>query len=196
MIPMEAPKEKKIRWNRATVVAAAGDLADAEGLAAVTLTRLAQGLGIRPPSLFNHVESLADLVRYLALGALAELVDRLEGAVTAQETASGALEALMQAYRGYVRQHPGRYAATLALPVAQVQNDPEWRALDDRILAVGRGLAARFGLEGPAAIHALRGWRALAHGFSDLERQGGFGIPLDCDESFRLAVHALTPRGS
>jgi len=193
---MEAPKEKKIRWNRATVVAAAGDLADAEGLAAVTLTRLAEVLGIRPPSLFNHVESLADLVRLLALGALADLVDRLEGAVAAQETAPAALEALMQTYRTYVRQHPGRYAATLALPVAQVQNDPEWKALDERILEVGRGLAARFGLEGPAGIHALRGWRALAHGFSDLERQGGFGIPLDADESFRLAVQALTPRSS
>lgn len=193
---MDSPKIKKTRWNQATVVAAAGDLADAEGLAAVTLTRLAEVLGIRPPSLFNHVASLADLVRLLALGALADLVGRLETAVASAPTAPEALEGLMGAYRGYVRQHPGRYAATLALPVAQLQGDAEWRALDERILVVGRGLAARFGLEGPAAIHALRGWRALAHGFSDLERQGGFGIPLDCDESFRIAVHALTPRGS
>lgn len=194
MTIMEAPKEKKTRWNRTTVVAAAGDLADTEGLGAVTLTRLAEVLGIRPPSLFNHVESLADLVRRLALGTLSDLVESLERAVAAHDEPSQALGAFMEAYRSFVRRHPGRYAATLAYPVAHWQSDPEWKTLDQRILDVGGNLAARFGLEGPAAIHALRGWRALAHGFSDLERQGGFGIPLDGDESFRLAVQALTPR--
>lgn len=188
------PMEKKPRWNRASVVAVAGDLADAHGLGALTLARLADELGIRPPSLFNHVDNLGDLIRQVALGALADLATDLEAAVASHEEPPRALAALMEAYRSYVHRHPGRYAATLAVPVAHGQNDPAWKALDERILGTGRSLAARWGLEGAAAVHALRSWRALAHGFSDLERQGGFGLPLDQDESFLWAVQALTPR--
>ena len=32
----------------------------------------------------------------------------------------------------------------------------------------------------------------IAHGFATLERAGGFGMPLDCDESFLRLIHAYT----
>jgi hypothetical protein len=38
---------------------------------------------------------------------------------------------------------------------------------------------------GDDAVHAVRGLRALVHGFVTLETAGGFGFPLDRDESFR-----------
>ena len=188
------PMEKKPRWNKVMVVEAACRLADSEGLAAVTLTRLAETLGIRPPSLFNHVESLADLVHEMALSALGNLVAEWEQALAGPGTAAEALVRLMLAYRGYVKAHPGQYAATLALPAALAQKDERWAQVGERIVSSGLALAARFGLEGAAGIHALRGWRALAHGFSHLERQGGFGIDLDVEESYLRAVAALTPQ--
>ena len=43
------------------VVAAAAALADEDGLAELTLARLAAALGIRTPSLYAHVDSLGDL---------------------------------------------------------------------------------------------------------------------------------------
>jgi hypothetical protein len=43
-------------------------------------------------------------------------------------------------------------------------------------------------LEEDEAIHALRGLRSLVHGFATLEISGGFGIPLDLDESFSRLV--------
>ena len=43
--------------DRARVVAAAGDLADAEGLAAVSVARVAGELGIRGPSLYKYFPS-------------------------------------------------------------------------------------------------------------------------------------------
>ena len=51
--------------DRARVVAAAGDIADAEGLEAVTLARVAQQLGVRSPSLYNHVAGRDGLLRAL-----------------------------------------------------------------------------------------------------------------------------------
>ena len=37
-------------------------------------------------------------------------------------------------------------------------------------------------------LHAVRGLRSVVHGFASLEVAGGFGLPLDLDESFRRLV--------
>ena len=183
---------KKIRWNKASVITLAGDLADAEGLDAVTLTRLAEAMGVKPPSLFNHIDSRNDLVRELALAATLQLAALVES--SAPSTPVEALERMMAAYRAFVSGHPGRYEASLVVSRQQASTDGELHSAEERVVAVGLKVAAGFGLAGPQAIHALRGWRAMAHGFCDLERRGGFGIPLDCDESYHRAVQALTPR--
>jgi hypothetical protein len=49
-----------------------------------------------------------------------------------------------------------------------------------------------FALQGEDALHATRGLRSLVHGFATLEAAGGFGLPLDCDESFRRLVEMFT----
>jgi len=41
------------------------------------------------------------------------------------------------------------------------------------------------------AAHALRAFRSEVRGFATLEVAGGFGLPEDCDESFRRLVDAL-----
>ena len=60
------------------VVAAAARLADAGGLGALTLARLAADLGVRPPSLYAHVLSLEDLRRRLAVRGARELAVELQ----------------------------------------------------------------------------------------------------------------------
>ncbi|MGB8644293.1 MAG: TetR-like C-terminal domain-containing protein [Anaerolineae bacterium] len=40
-------------------------------------------------------------------------------------------------------------------------------------------------------MHAVRALRSVVHGFATLEVAGGFGLPLDCDESFRRLVQML-----
>lgn len=47
-----------------------------------------------------------------------------------------------------------------------------------------------YGLDEAAAIHAVRGLRSIVHGFATLELAGGFGLPLDCDESFLRLLRA------
>ena len=63
-------RRERRKARRATVVAAAAEIADAEGLEAATLSRVAAELGIRPPSLYNHVESHAALMRRLRAAVL------------------------------------------------------------------------------------------------------------------------------
>jgi AcrR family transcriptional regulator len=63
------------------VVAAAAAIADAEGLDAVKLARVAAALGVKSPSLYDHVDGRDGLVRGIALLGLAELAADIHAAV-------------------------------------------------------------------------------------------------------------------
>jgi hypothetical protein len=45
-----------------------------------------------------------------------------------------------------------------------------------------------YGLEDDAAVHTVRGLRSILHGFASIEQAGGFGLPLDLDQSFRQLI--------
>ncbi|HET7051880.1 MAG TPA: TetR-like C-terminal domain-containing protein [Solirubrobacteraceae bacterium] len=169
------------------VVAAAAQLADADGLEAVTLARLAAILGVRSPSLYAHVDGLADLRRRLAARGARELAATLQRAV-AGRSRSDALFAMADAYRAYARAHPGTYAALQRAP-ARGDAEGAGAAADvvDVVLAVLRG----YGLAGEDAIHATRIIRAALHGFVTLETEGGFGLPLALDDSYVRLVDLL-----
>ena len=170
------------------VVDAAAALADAEGLEAVTLARVAGALGVRPPSLYHHVAGRDDLLRRIALRAARELAATLRGAAVGR-AGPDALAAAAQAYRDYAAVHPGRYEATLR---ASAGGDPELAAAAQDVLAVLLAVLRHWDLEGDDALHAVRGFRSAVHGFVALEAGGGFGLPLDLDTSFERLVATLT----
>jgi AcrR family transcriptional regulator len=166
------------------VVDAAAAIADSEGLEAVTLARVAKTLGVRPPSLYAHVASLGDLRDRLALRGIEQLDAEL-AAAAAGRAATDALRAVAAAYRGYARAHPGCYAAMQ--PAGPATRTEAGERLVAIVLAVLRG----YGLEGDDAVHATRAIRAALHGFTSLEAEGGFGLPIAVDESFDRLVALL-----
>jgi hypothetical protein len=95
-----------------------------------------------------------------------------------------AVRAIMQAMRTYIKEYPGLYLSTIRAAGTQPEADPELEQEEERSVRVGMAVMASFGLEEEEVIHALRGLRSLVHGFVTLEISGGFGIPLDLDESF------------
>jgi AcrR family transcriptional regulator len=169
------------------VVDAAAGIADAEGLEAVTLARVAGELGVRAPSLYNHVDGRDDVLRAIAVRGVRELTSALRQAAVGRSSAD-ALTAAARAYRAYARAHPGRYAATVAAPT---RGDEEHRAAAseavDVMLAVMRG----WDLEGDDAIHAVRAFRSAVHGFVAIEAADGFGMAVDVDASFDRLVATL-----
>jgi AcrR family transcriptional regulator len=169
------------------VVAAAAALADAEGLEAVTLARLASQLGVRPPSLYVHVDGLPGLRRRLAARGARELAALLQLAA-AGRSGKDALEAVADAYRRYAREHPGTYAATQR--TANL-DDPDASAAAGELLATVLAVLRGYGLGDDRAVHATRVVRSALHGFVTLETDDGFGLPLDLDASFDLLVAML-----
>ena len=177
---------RSVGIDRAGVVSAAAELADARGLEALTLAAVAEQLRVRLPSLYNHVDGLGGLRRELAHLGARELAERLRSAAVGVAGES-ALLALANAYRAYILEHPGRYAATVRSPD---EDDHELQRLARSLIDTFRAVLASYGFEGDDAIHAIRGLRSVVHGFAALELAGGFGLRLDRDESFGRLLRA------
>lgn len=175
----------------ASVVAAAAALADEVGLANVTMGLLAERLGVRAPSLYKHVDGQADLNRQVAVLALSELGDALRESLSGR-TGRDALAAAAATVRGFVVEHPGRYAATVRID-ASGPEDPVAVA-GARVLSSLSAVPDGYGIPSEATVHALRILRSLLHGFAVLEVSGGFQLETDVDESFAWLI-AFADRG-
>lgn len=165
----------------AVVVAAAMALADEVGFHNVTMGLLAGRLGVRTPSLYKHVESLADLQHRIAGLAGTELSVAVGEAVQGL-AGRDALSALAHAMRDYVMAHPGAYTATVGAE-ARGEDDPfdlAGRRVIGSMTAVLRG----YGIPDGEMDHALRALRSILHGFAVLQASNGFQWAVDPDVSF------------
>ena len=183
------------------VVAGAADLVDKVSWDGLTMAAVAAYFDVAVPSLYKHVGGFEDLRRRLAVRAVEELGDELTAAVevdpadgpspghgAAPADHRAAMRAMADAYRGYARAHPGRYAATVRAPRP---DDADHLAASDRVVRTVLDVLAGYGLVGDDAIDAARMLRSSLHGFSVLEAAGGFGLPRDVDRSFERLVLGL-----
>ncbi len=151
------------------VTAVGAELADEIGFDHVTVAEVARRLGVRTASLYSHVASTGDLSQRISLLALEELADRATDA-TAGKSRARAIAALADAYRGYAREHPGRFAATLVTldaATAARSAGPRHARLMDAILD-------GYDLEPSVRVHATRLIGSTVRGFITLEQGGGF----------------------
>ncbi|MGI5121972.1 TetR/AcrR family transcriptional regulator [Marinactinospora thermotolerans] len=177
--------------DRAAVVAAGAALADEVGLAKLTMGALAERVGVRTPSLYKHVDGQEDLNRRIAALALSEAADAVGGAIQGR-AGRDALAAAARAFRAFVVEHPGRYAATIGVEPAG-PDDPlavASRRLLEAFTAVLRG----YEIGESDMDHALRMLRSLCHGFAMLQATDGFRWSTDIDESFEWLI-AFADRG-
>jgi AcrR family transcriptional regulator len=179
--------------SRAVIAAGAAELADERGWDELTLAAVAVRFGVRQPSLYKHVAGLAELRRDVSVLAGRELIEELSAAAVGK-SGPDAMQALADAYRIFAKKHPGRYAASV---IAPTRGDVEYEQVGAGLLRIISAVLDGYGLVGDDAIHAIRGLRALIHGFVSLEAAGGFAMPQDLDESYRRLVegfsHSLRP---
>ena len=165
----------------ASVTEAGAELADEVGLDGLSMGTLAARLGVKTPSLYKHVDGLADLTHRIAVLAAGEVADAIRDA-TQGRAGSDALVAAAVAMRTFVKEHPGRYAAgNAARPTGP---DDPMIAGADRMLDSLRAVLRGYQLPPEREIHALRTLRSMLHGFATLEASGAFMIDADIDESF------------
>jgi AcrR family transcriptional regulator len=171
--------------DAAAVTEAGAAVADDTGLERLSMGVVAERLGVKTPSLYKHVDGLAALTHRIAILGATEVGDALRDAM---QGVSGrdALAAAAQAIRTYVKQHPGRYAATTgARPTGP--DDPLVPALE-RTLSSLTVVLHGYRLDPAQEIHALRMLRSVLHGYASLEAAGAFQIETDVDDSFSWVI--------
>jgi len=172
----------------ASVTEAGAALADEVGFDQLSMGLLAERLGVKTPSLYKHVDNLADLNHRIAILAMIELGDALRDA-TQGRAGGDALAAAAQAMRAYVKEHPGRYAAGNGVQPTG-PDDPLIPAAN-RLLGSLSAVLRGYQLEPSDEIHALRMLRSILHGFATIEATGGFQFDTDIDESFTWMVDLI-----
>ena len=173
--------------DQAQVIECASALADSEGFDAVTLTRVANELGVRQPALYRHVDGYDDLVKLLALRGRAKLASSLTEAAIGV-SGEDAVVAIGRAWRELVRTHPGLYAATDRYPCA---GDVELEEAVERIVAVIARALGSFSIDEDERVHVARGLRSSFHGFSHLESGDGHPHEHDLDDTFDHLLELL-----
>jgi AcrR family transcriptional regulator len=171
--------------DRATVIAAAAEVADERGFRQLTMGLVADRLGVRTPSLYRHVDGLAELHRGLAALALTELGDALRNA-TQGYAGRDALAAAARTMRSYLTGHPGRYAATVG-----ATSDPEFDAAGARVIESLAAVLRGYRIDPAEQTHALRTLRSTLHGFATLHAAQGFQWDADTDQSFEWLIDFL-----
>jgi AcrR family transcriptional regulator len=157
------------KLSRDIIVNAALAFLDREGWDSLTINALANHLGTKGPSLYNHVQSLDDLRRTVRMRVIGDFIEMLN-TVGQGRTRDDAVLVMASAYRSYAHHHPGRYSAFTRMPFGG--DDPEYSAATKAAAGPVIAVLASYGLEGEDAFYAaLEFWSAL-HGFVILEMTG------------------------
>lgn len=178
----------RVGLTAALVTEAGADLVDEIGFDGLSMSLLADRLGVRTPSLYKHVTSQGDLAHRIGVLAMVEFGDALGQAIEGR-AGTDALTAGARAMRLYVLQHPGRYAAgNLARPTGP---DDPLRPATSRVMATWAAMLRSYRLEPAHEIHAMRMLRSVLHGFATLESTNGFQVEAPVDASFTWTVTFL-----
>ena len=184
-----APRTASQALTPDVVVATALDLADREGLGAVTLASVARRLGCHVTSLYTHIDSIDDLHTRMLLTAQSALAQQLWEAALGRSGAD-ALRALAAVYRGFGSAHPEQIRLLFA---GATTTDPRVadgaRYMSEPIRATLHG----FGLDDEQVRHAHRAFSAAIRGFAVAEAQGAYRTDADVtfDQIVDLFIQAL-----
>ncbi len=177
--------------ERDDLVEAAAELADREGWMHLTLSDAARAVDRHVTSLYGHVDGLAGLRRQVVLLGLRELGDDLWGAALGRTGPEG-LGVVMDVYRSYLSEHPGRSEAILHAD----RGDVDVQTLGTRLVEPIYATLRSFGLPEDAVATAQQLLSAAIRGFGAAEASGAYGSRAEADAAFaqleRLFLDALS----
>jgi AcrR family transcriptional regulator len=152
------------------IVAAARELAEAEGWHAVTTRRLAEKVEYSQPVLYSHFASMGEIMAAVAVEGFADLADELRAA-RAEVAEEAALSAVSGAYTSFAERHPalydGMFSQTVDLPFATPEAPPALHAGFDELAEAVRPHVGAADL----GLMTETFWAAL-HGLVTLTRSG------------------------
>jgi AcrR family transcriptional regulator len=162
-------------------------IADRNGLKNLALKDIALELGIKTPSLYNHIKGLEDVYNQMALYGLKMLKEAIINSV-AGIAGRDALYAAARAYRGFASTYPSLYESTQWV---KAWNEDETKREADDIVEILSKILLPFHLSHHESIHVIRTLRSYLHGFSSLEINSSFGLDIDISTSFETGLQLI-----
>lgn len=171
--------------NKQSIIREAIRLIEEEGCPALTMRELAKRLNVQAASLYNHVESMDEILAEVGTYAIASLNNHQFSAI-AGLSQDAAVFALADAYRQFAKEHPALYQVIMSLHrtnKAIIENTAH------PITAPFMQVLAGYPLDREQAMHWQRILRSILHGFLSQEEAGYFcHFPIDQSRSFELAI--------
>ena len=156
--------------TREVIVSEAVACMEHTGQPTVSLHELARRLGVKPPSLYNHIQNTRQLQREVFRYAIDKFVSHQEEAVAGKER-DQAVRAFAQAYHAFAVENKGLYRLIMSIPS---QEDDQAKELALPLLKTAVEVLSGYGLPQKRVAHWQRVFRAILHGFIAQEDLGYF----------------------
>ncbi|MGW4053537.1 TetR/AcrR family transcriptional regulator [Streptomyces sp. NPDC004779] len=200
----EPSGRRRGRLSRERVLRAALEVADAEGLAALSMRRVAEELGVETMALYRYTESKDDLLDGLVETLFLEVEERLSSnapadGTTAPEGLPSGLPDLRDTLHGIARElyrvavaHPNiiSLCASRPLTVPLARRPPAVLRVHERLLTLLRAA----GLDDAAALRVYRAFISWVLGYVVVDLRAVVDDPDEPDPAFRLGLHRLPAR--
>lgn len=161
---------------RATLMDACLRLIETEGLAAVSLRRVAREAGVSSGAPYHHFADRAALLSALSVDGFQQLAADLTAARAAADTPLAALSDLGASYIRFSREHPAQFQLMFRPELSQPDKHPDAHIAGDTAFGVLEDTVAEAVATG--ALSADRAetlavaWWGLAHGLASLWLDG------------------------
>ena len=175
--------------SRDIVIAEAIACIENTGQPGVSLHELARRLGVKTPSLYNHIRSTRELQYEVFRYAIEKFVS-YQQAATAGKRKGEAVRAFAKAYHAFAVENKGLYRLIMSIPS---EEDDTAKELAVPLLDTVVALLSEYGLGEEAVAHWQRVFRAILHGFISQEDLGYFYYyrSVDPEESRDIAVQCF-----
>ena len=169
------------------VICRAAQIANEVGIENITLKMLADDLGVKSPSLYNHIEGLEDLKTRLMIYGWKQMEQKIMQSVIGV-SGYDAIKAGCYSFYEYATENPGVFNAMLWYN--KFQNSETIEATSG-LFSILFKVTSSLNISDENCNHIIRTLRGFLEGFSLLVNNKAFGNPISIEESFELSLNVL-----
>ena len=162
---------------------------ESTGQPVVSLHEVARRLGVKTPSLYNHIKNTKELRYEIFHYAIGQFVAN-QRAATANKRKDEAVRAFAEAYHTFATENKGLYRLIMSIPS---EEDERAKEVAIPLLETVVEILTDYGLTEESVAHWQRVFRAILHGFISEEDLGYFYYykSIDLKKSRDIAVQCF-----
>ncbi|XBX04422.1 TetR/AcrR family transcriptional regulator [Enterocloster clostridioformis] len=162
-----------MRVSKALVIETASQIADERGLNSLSLKAVAEKLNVRTPSLYNHIESLDDLLREVAHKGMRFMNEQMAHAAIGKSD-DAAMKSVSVEYLNFIIEHPGVYET---IQWATWHGTDETARIFESYIKILSTIISSYNFPSDSKEEILNLFTGLLHGFTTLQVRYAFSNP-------------------